>query len=118
MASSKKPILGAFNQGEVPKIACFNKAVTPLGVDFDDLIAAMQAYINSFVAPIWATPAKLVKSTDFVKGAWAIELTTTSGTAMSPSSCSGRNRKRLAHDATWTWRPCQVTVSPSGASAR
>jgi hypothetical protein len=72
MAISKKPILGAFNQGQVPKIACFNKAVTPLGVDFDDLIAAMQVYINSFVAPIWATPAKLVKSTDFVKGAWAM----------------------------------------------
>lgn len=72
MASSKKPIFGAFNQGEVPKIACFNKAVTPLGVDFDDLIAAMQEYINSFVAKIWATPATLVKSTDFVKGAWAM----------------------------------------------
>jgi hypothetical protein len=37
-----RPILGAFNQGEVPKIACFNKATVPLGVDFDDLIAAMQ----------------------------------------------------------------------------
>src|SRR5580765_8972575 len=69
---AKKPIFGAFNQGEVPKIACFNKATTPLGVDFDDLIAAMQEYVNKFVAPIWATPAKLIKSTGFVKGAWAM----------------------------------------------
>lgn len=67
-----RPILGAFNQGQVPKIACFNKATVPLGVDFDDLIAAMQEYVDKYVAPIWATPAKLIKSTGFVKGAWAI----------------------------------------------
>jgi hypothetical protein len=67
-----KPILGAFNQGEIPKIACFNKATIPLGVDLDDLIAAMQEYVDKYVAPIWATPAKLIKSTGFVKGAWAM----------------------------------------------
>ena len=43
-----RPILGAFNQGEIPKIACFNKATIPLGVDFDDLIAAMQEYVDKF----------------------------------------------------------------------
>jgi hypothetical protein len=67
-----RKILGAFNQGEVPRIACFNKATIPLGVDFDDLIAAMQEYVNKFVAPIWATPATLFKSTGFVKNAWAM----------------------------------------------
>jgi hypothetical protein len=67
-----KPVFGAFNQGEIPKIACFNKATVPLGVDLDDLIAAMQEYVDKFVAPIWATPAKLIKTTGFVKGAWAI----------------------------------------------
>src|SRR5205823_6411454 len=72
MATSQRPIFGAFNQGEIPKIACFNKATIPLGVDFDALIAAMQEYVNKFVAPIWATPATLVKSTGFVKGAWAM----------------------------------------------
>ena len=71
MATSK-PVLGAFNQGEVPKIACFNKAMTPLGVDFDGLIAAMQEFVDKFVAPVWGTPAKLVKSNGFVKGAWAM----------------------------------------------
>ena len=34
------------------------------------------------------------------------------------SSCSGRNRKRLAHEATWMLRPRKTTVSPSGESAR
>jgi hypothetical protein len=67
-----RPVFGAFNQGLTPKIACFNKAKTPLGVNFDALIKAMQKYVDDFVAPVWATPAKLVKTTDFVKDAWAI----------------------------------------------
>ncbi len=69
---SGKSVLGAFNQGAVPTIACFNKAKTALGVDLDALIAAMQAYINNNVAPIWGTPATLVKTTDFQPGAWAM----------------------------------------------
>jgi len=66
------PTFGAFNQGEVPTIACFNKAKTPLGVDLNALIAAMQAFVDQHVAPVWGTPAKLVKSTGFVKNAWAV----------------------------------------------
>ncbi len=68
----RKPTFGAFNQGDVPKIAVFNKAKTPLGVDLDALIAAMQEYIDKYIVPVWATPAKLVKTTDFRKGCWAI----------------------------------------------
>jgi len=67
-----KPTFGAFDQGQIPTIACFNKATVPLGVDFDLLIAAMQVYVDHEVAPVWGTPAKLVKSTNFVKGAWAM----------------------------------------------
>ena len=67
-----KPKFGAFNQGDIPRIAVFNKAVTPLGVDLNKLIAAMQVYIDEFIVPVWATPAKLVKSTNFIKGAWAV----------------------------------------------
>ena len=70
--ATQKPILRAFNQGETPTIACFNKATTPLGVDFNGLISAMQAFVDKYVAPVWATPAKLVKSTGYVKGAWAM----------------------------------------------
>jgi hypothetical protein len=67
-----KPTFSAFNQGQIPTIACFNKATTPLGVDLDALIAAMQAYVVNNVAPVWGTPANLVKTTDFQPGAWAM----------------------------------------------
>jgi hypothetical protein len=67
-----RPTFGAFNQGVIPTIACFNKAQTALGVDLDKLIAAMQAYVDQHVAPVWGTPAKLIKSQDFVKNAWAV----------------------------------------------
>jgi hypothetical protein len=70
MESTTKVTFGAFNQGEFPTIACFNKATIALGVDFDALIAAMQIFVDEHVAPVWGTPAKLIKSTDFVKGAW------------------------------------------------
>jgi hypothetical protein len=36
------------------------------------LIKAMQAFVDEHVAPVWGTPAKLVKTTDFKKGAWAM----------------------------------------------
>jgi hypothetical protein len=72
MARKKRVVYGAFNQGGVPTIACFNRATTPLGVDFDKLLAAMQRYVDQFVAPVWGTPAKLVKSTGYVKKAWAM----------------------------------------------
>jgi len=70
-----KLVRGAFNQGVIPTIACFNKATIPMnkwGVNVDALIKAMQVYVDDHVAPVWGTPAKLVKSTDFVKNAWAI----------------------------------------------
>ena len=67
-----QPKFGAFNQGSTPKIAVFNKSTTPLGVNLDKLIAAMQVYIDKFIVPVWATPAKLVKSKDFLAGAWAL----------------------------------------------
>jgi len=56
----------------MPTISCFNKAVTPLGVNFSRLIKAMQVYIDKHVAPVWGTPAKLVKTTGFVPNTWAM----------------------------------------------
>jgi hypothetical protein len=69
---STKSTFGAFNQGVIPTIACFNRATVALGVDFDALIAAMQDYISNSIVPVWGTPATLVKTTDFQPGAWAI----------------------------------------------
>jgi hypothetical protein len=59
-------------RNRVPRIACFKLAETPMGVDFDALIAAMQKFVDEHLAPVWGTPAKLVKSKGFLKGAWAI----------------------------------------------
>lgn len=61
-----------FNQGVAPTIACVNHATVPLGVDFDKLIAVLQKYIDTCVAPAWGTPAKLVKATGLQRGAWAM----------------------------------------------
>lgn len=70
---SNQPVpRGAFNQGDKPTIACFNKAATPLGVDFNKLVSALRVYVNRYVVPVWGTPARLVKSHDFVPGAWAV----------------------------------------------
>lgn len=65
-------VRGAFDQGQAPTISCFNKATVPLGVDFDRLIAAMQKYVDQHFAPVWGTPAKLVKTNGFVKKTWAM----------------------------------------------
>src|SRR6266478_3738162 len=62
----------AFSQGEKPTIACFNKAITALGVDLDALISSMQKFVDASVVPVWGTPATLVKSTGYVKGQWAM----------------------------------------------
>jgi len=70
--TAAKPNFSAFNQGDLPTIACFNKAATPLGVDFDALILALQIYVDQFIVPVWGTPCRLTKSTDFIKAAWAI----------------------------------------------
>jgi hypothetical protein len=70
--AANRTVFGAFNQGQVPTIACFNQATVPLGVDLAKLIAALQVYVDKYVVPVWATPCKLVKSNDFVPGAWAI----------------------------------------------
>lgn len=67
-----KKTFGAFNQGIIPTIACFNKAKIPLRVDFNALISAMQAYVTDHVAPVWGTSAKLVKSKGYIKDAWAM----------------------------------------------
>jgi hypothetical protein len=69
---SKKQKSGASSKALVPTIVCVNKATVALGVDFDDLIAAMQVFIDRHVAPVWGTRAKLVKSTHLLAGHWAM----------------------------------------------
>src|SRR5207245_7909955 len=65
-------IAAGFDHGQVLTIACFNKAATALGVDFDRLVAALQKFVDEYFVPVWGTPAKLRKTTGFRKGAWAL----------------------------------------------
>src|SRR5437762_13993781 len=71
-AARARFIAAAFDHGQIPTIACFNKARTSLGVDLDRLIAALQTFLDDYFVPVWGTPAQLVKTTTFRKGAWAM----------------------------------------------
>jgi hypothetical protein len=67
-----RSVAAAFDRGQVPRIACFRKGKTPMGVALADLVGALQRYVDEHVAPVWGTPARLVRSTGFLKGAWAM----------------------------------------------
>lgn len=72
--SQHRPVAAAFDQGSAPTIACFNRATVPLGLDFEALVGALQRYVDEHVAPVWGTPAKLIRSAGFMKKAWALVL--------------------------------------------
>jgi hypothetical protein len=61
-----------FRRPPVPTIACINKATVDLGVDFNRLIVALQTFVDRHFAPVWGTQAKLVRSREFIDGAWAM----------------------------------------------
>jgi hypothetical protein len=65
-------VFGAFGGGEEPTIACINQATVGLGVDFAKLVNVLQEYVDRLLAPVWAAPARLVRATGFLKGAWAM----------------------------------------------
>lgn len=62
----------AFNQGQTPSIAVFNKATVSLGLNLPGLIAALQVYVDKYVTPIWGPSCKLVATKGFRKGYWAV----------------------------------------------
>jgi len=63
---------GAFDQGQIPTVACFSKATVALGVDLDRLLGALQKFVDRHLAPVWGTPARLVRASGFVRRAWAM----------------------------------------------
>lgn len=69
-----RPVFKAFDQGQIPTIACFidPSCKTPLGTPLPTLVKALQAYVDTYFAPVWGTPCKLVESKGFLKNAWAI----------------------------------------------
>jgi hypothetical protein len=68
----RNPVMAAFNQGAKPTIACINLATVDLGVDFDKLVGVLQKFLDDCFAPVWGAPAKLVKATKPLDGAWTI----------------------------------------------
>lgn len=64
--------MAAFDRGQIPTIALVNQATVPLGVHFDVLIAALQKFLDTCFVPVWGTPARLVKSTKLIPGAWGM----------------------------------------------
>jgi hypothetical protein len=67
-----KPKSKVSGKRHVPTIVCVNHATVPLGVDFAALVAAMQVYVDEHVAPVWGTPAKLVRGKDLKTGKWGM----------------------------------------------
>ncbi len=65
-------IRAAFDRGQVPTIACVNEAKTPLGVDLGALVSALQKFVDSCFAPVWGIPARVLRASKPVKGAWAM----------------------------------------------
>ena len=72
MTTMNRLVRGAFDQGQIPTVACFSKATVALGVDLDRLLGALQRFVDRHLAPVWGTPAKLVRASGFVRRAWAM----------------------------------------------
>lgn len=67
-----RPIMAAFDRGQIPTIAMVNKSTIPLGVNFDNLVVALQRFADTCFTPVWGTPCRIVKATNFLPGAWAM----------------------------------------------
>jgi hypothetical protein len=65
-------IRSVFSRKAVPTIACINKAKMDIGVDFDRLVRTLQTFVDDCFAPVWGTPAKLVKATKPRHGDWTL----------------------------------------------
>lgn len=56
----------------VPTIAVFNQATVSLPFLLEDLIKAMQLYIDDYIYPIWGSRANLIKTNGPMKGQWSL----------------------------------------------
>jgi hypothetical protein len=57
-------------QGGSVRIACINKAKTPLGVDFDKLTAALQKCYDQNFVPVWGYPVTLYNTAKAAPSDW------------------------------------------------
>lgn len=58
--------------GAGPKIACIDRSTVDKGVDFDKLIPALQTFVDECFAPVWGSPAKLVRARQPKAGHWTM----------------------------------------------
>jgi hypothetical protein len=63
--------IGRPRKRAVPTIACINRATHP-GLDFTSLVSALQKYVDEHLAPVWGTPAKLVRAKLPRPNAWTM----------------------------------------------
>jgi len=70
--AKRKPATAGFDRAVVPTIAFVNKAKVHLGVDFDDMVRAMQTFVDDCFAPVWGAPARLIKASKPKHGAWTM----------------------------------------------
>jgi hypothetical protein len=71
---NRKVVMAAFDRGQVPRIACINKATVDPGVDFDRLVPVLQKFLDAHFVPVWGTPATLVRAERPLAGAWSMVL--------------------------------------------
>jgi hypothetical protein len=64
--------IGTSKRGSNPTIACINKVTVALDVSFGSLVSALQQYVDKHLAPVWGTPAKLVKTIKPRGDAWTM----------------------------------------------
>lgn len=105
--STKRNVIADFDRTVIPTIVCVNKAKTPLGVKFDDLIPALQEFLDRCFVPVWGTPAKLVRSRETRPKLWNMIFL---DDADSPGA-------EGYHDITWRGMPlAKVFVKPTLAA--
>jgi len=68
----RQPVTAGFDRAVIPTIAFINKAKVGLGVNFDDMIAAMQTFLDEHFTPVWGAPACLIKASKPKRGDWAM----------------------------------------------
>jgi hypothetical protein len=93
-----------FNRNVIPTIACVNKSKIGLGVDFDELIPALQKFLDECFVPVWGAPAKLVKARKPRPGCWTMIFLD------DPDSPDAEGY----HDITWRGTPlAKVFIKPT-----
>jgi hypothetical protein len=69
------PKPGPASKRSIPTIVCVNQATKKLGVDFDQLVTALQKFLDQHFVPVWGTPARLVKAREPRSGTWTLLFT-------------------------------------------